>query len=125
MVCNVCGKAICLANIYDGKYHCAICYIRKFPPILVLTVPWDAPLSLYNPKTELFERDTKQELEHCGFILFTHKIFRSREINSKYKELLVFRYKGMIKCGKISGYTWPAGMRPCINSTCGMSFNFV
>ena len=118
MICSVCKRDILLATTYNCMYYCAPCYIKKFPPVLTLAVLWDSPRSFFNPKTKSFELISLKQLELCGFELFRHTIFNSSNANTDYKELLLFRYKSIIKCERIVDYSWPAGTSICLNNKC-------
>ena len=117
MVCDICGATIEVANVYESKYHCSVCYMRVFPPMLILTVPWTSLESLMYPKTKQFEHRTIEQLQQCGLFLFKHRIYNSKNYSPLYREFLTFRYRGRMRCHKID-YGWPTDSKWCMNSTC-------
>jgi len=118
MICTICGKTIESVNVCGKKYYCPVCYIKEFPPILALTIPWGTQTTLYNPNTNTFELKTISQLQYCGFHLLYRTVYFSEKLSLYHKEFLTFHYRGNFRCRKIRGYLWPAAVKPCTNTNC-------
>lgn len=132
--CDICGRGV-ESVILQGPVHnivryCDMCWYYKNPPVLILTKLWDSPYfgnsdfelgNLYSPKIGKRVYPVKGQMEKCGFILFNKKIFFKRGSNEKYREVLVFKYRGSLQCLALEEYkAWPSHMKKCCKIGCNV-----
>jgi len=127
--CSICGRKV-KSVILQGSApnivnYCDICWYYKNPPILVLTKLWSAPYNsgnesdLFSPKAGKRVYIATNQMDKCGFKLFNKKMFFKKEKNEMYREVLVFRYSGQLRCLALKEYrSWPSYMKPCNKLGC-------
>lgn len=118
MLCNICkldSKHIILSS---SKHYCEKCWYYKNAPILILAKTWDR-VALFSPKLNRCVFPTNNQLKICGFKLFNRKTFFNRETNPSYKEILIYKYSGNLRCLALAGYkAWPTKMKICCKTDC-------
>lgn len=127
--CNICGRNVesvtLQGPIHNIVRYCDVCWYDKNPPILVLTKLWSAPhhgnddSDLFSPKAGKHVYPAKNQMDKCGFKLFNKKIFFEMERNEKYREVLIFKYSGQLRCLALKEYkSWPLHMKTCSKIGC-------
>ena len=123
--CIICNSNI--GNIITNKleHYCEMCWYHEHSPVLVLAILWDY-VQLFDPESKKFVSLSVKQLERCGFRLFKRTVFFNRKINPRYKEVLVYKYSGHLRCLALSGYnTWPSKMPNCCKIGCTLKDNYV
>ena len=117
-ICSICKLESPRIILSGSERYCEMCWYHKNAPILILTKTWKH-VALFSPKLDRCVFPTNNQLKICGFELFTRKVFFNREANPDYKEILVYRYSGNLRCLAITGYkTWPTKMTACCKIDC-------
>lgn len=131
--CDICNRQVELVMLlgptHNAVRYCDLCWYNKNPPILILTKLWGSPHfdnnndfdlnNLYSPKIGRNVFFVKGQMEKCGFALFNKKIFFDKEANEKYREVLVFKYSGHVRCLALREYrSWPLYMKRCSKVGC-------
>ena len=118
MKCSNCGDLTNTPIIYKKFFLCNRCYNLTRLPLYTLTRLWTTQ-ALYDPKESRYFPDAETTLESCGFKLFNHKTYFSKNISPSYREILIYRYYGNLACGRIKDYTWPRHAIECRHVICG------
>lgn len=130
-ICNRMVEAVTLQGpIHNIMRYCDTCWYDKNPPIMVLTKLWYSPhygdvnseselSNLFNPKMNKRVYPVKGQMDKCGFRLFNRKVFFNQKSNEKYKEVLIFKYSGNLRCLALKEYgAWPSHMKQCDKIGC-------
>lgn len=121
--CSICKSST--GNIISGsKCYCEMCWYHENPPVLVLTKTWERS-QLFNPKLDkyiyLTSNFISNQIKNCGFILFNKKVFFNQQVNQKYREILVYKYSGNLRCLAVKEYkAWPTKMPNCNKIGCAV-----
>lgn len=115
---------ICKSNVgnivSNSEHYCEMCWYHENSPILVLTKKWER-VSLFNPELNRYVYPMNNQMEECGFKLFNIKTFFNSQANQNYKEILVYKYSGQLRCLAIKGYkAWPTKMPNCNKIGCAL-----
>jgi hypothetical protein len=116
MRCDKCQRSVETPIIFESKTICLACYDHLHLPKLTLVRHWESN-ALYHPFLKKYMPTALNTLPSCGFALYNHKEFFSRNFSPSYRELLVFRYFGNVAC-KLINKNWPAGKTKCHCTNC-------
>jgi len=136
VTCDICNRQVDGVILHSSIHnraptrYCENCWYNKNEPILVLTKLWSSPRlededinmsNLFSPKLGKNVFPAKNQMKKCGFRLFNKKVFFKEKSNERYREVLIYKYNGPLRCLALNEYTaWPSRMKKCCKIGCNL-----